>query len=199
MRTRPLLLVLATVMVAALGLAPSAHAAHHLWSFSEMFSNASGSVQYMELTCPASDEQGVGPFTITSNTHTFNFVTNLPSNATANTFILVATSGFGSLAGGVTPDYIIPANFFATGGGTLNYASGVSTWSYGAVPTDGVHSLLRNGSTAVNSPTNFGGQSGSVNLSTAVPMLPRWGILLLVGALLLAGSGLLVARQRPTA
>src|SRR6185436_1825099 len=97
--------------------------------------------------------------------HTFNFVTNLPSNATANTHILVATSGFGALAGGVTPDYVIPANFFATG--------------YGTVPTDGVHSLLQNGSTEVNSPTNFAGNAGSVNLAAAVPMLPRWGILLL--------------------
>jgi hypothetical protein len=153
----------------------------------------------MELFCPAGDEQGVGPFTITSNSHTFNFVTNLPSNATGNTHILVATSGFGALAGGVTPDYLIPANFFATGGGTLNYASGVSTWNYGTVPTDGVHSLLPNGSTAVNSPTNFAGNAGSVNLAAAVPMLPRWGILLLVLALLFAGSGLLVLRPRPTA
>jgi hypothetical protein len=37
--------------------------------------------------------------------------------------------------------------FGHTGGGTLNYA-GIDNWSYGAVPTDGVHSLLRNGSTA---------------------------------------------------
>jgi len=199
MRMRPIPLAIAALLAATVTLAPPARAAHHLWVFSEMFSNASGSVQYMELFCPAGDEQGVGPFTITSNSHTFNFVTNLPSSATANTYILVATSGFGALAGGVTPDYVIPSSFFATGGGTLNYASGVAVWNYGAVPTDGSHSLLRNGSTAVNSPTNFAGQSGSVNLSAAVPMLPRWGIVLVVGALLLAGSGLLVVRPRPTA
>src|SRR5207244_1759546 len=80
---------------------------------------------------------------------------NLPTSTTANTWILVATSGFGSLPGGVTPDYIIPSNFFPTGGGTLNYASGVQSCSYGVVPTDGYHSLLRNVSTAVHSPHNF--------------------------------------------
>jgi hypothetical protein len=198
MRTRSGFLALATTLVAAFTLAPSAHAAHHLWNFSEIFSNASGSVQYVELFCTDANEQGVGPFTITSNAHTFNFVTNLPNTATANTYILVATSGFGSLAGGVTPDYIIPSNFFATGGGTLNYASGVQVWSYGAVPTDGTHSLLRNGSTAINSPTNYAGQGGSVNLATAVPMLPRWGLVLVMGALLLAGSGILARRPRTT-
>lgn len=195
MRTRLALLITIVGLIAA----TSAHAAHHLWNFSEMFSNASGSVQFVELFCTDNNEQGVGPFTITSNAHTFNFVTNLPNSNTGNTYILVATSNFASLPGAVPPDYILPANFFATGGGALNYASGVQVWNYGTVPTDGVHSLLRNGSTATNSPTNFGGQSGSVNLATTVPMLPRWGLVLLVGALLLAGSGLLTRRTRATA
>jgi len=199
MRTRSTLFALAITLTAVLSLAPTARAAHHLWNFTEMFSNANGSIQFVELFCPDANEQGVGPFTVTSNSHTFNFVTNLPNSATANTYILIATPGFGSVAGGVTPDYIIPQNFFPTGGGTLNYASGVATWSYGTVPTDGIHSLLRNGSTAINSPTNYAGQSGSLNVASLVPMLPRWGLLVLVAALLLAGSGLLAVRPRPTA
>jgi hypothetical protein len=185
--------VLATII--GLSVATTAHAAHHLWDFTEMFSNASGSVQFVELFTAAANEQSIGPFTVTTGSNTLNFVTNLPSAATANTSVLIATAGFASLPGGVAPDYIVPANFFATGGGTLNYASGVKTWAYGAVPTDGVHSLLRNGSTAVNSPTNFAGQTGSVNLATGVPMLQTWGIVALVGALLLAASGLLRRRE----
>jgi len=199
MRTRAAILAPAAVLLVATSVAPPARAAHHLWNFTEIFSNANGSAQFMELFCPDANEQGVGPFTITSNTHTFNFVTNLPNSATANTYILVATSGFGTFPGGVTPDYVIPQNFFATGGGTLNYASGVAVWSYGAVPTDGSHSLLRSGSTAVNSPTNYAGNTGSVNVAAAVPLVPRWGLVLLMGALLLAGSGLLVRRQNPAA
>jgi len=92
MRTR--LGVLATVI--GLLVATTAQAGHHLWDLTEMFSNASGTIQFIELFTAAADEQGVGPFTVTSTTHTFNFVTNLPSNLTANTWILIATSNFAS-------------------------------------------------------------------------------------------------------
>lgn len=195
MRTR--LVAFATAV--GLLIASTSQAAHHLWVFSEIFSNADGSAQYMKMFTSASGEQSVGAFSITSNTHTFNFVTNLPSSATANTWILVATSNFSGLPGGVSPDYIIPANFFPTGGGTLNYASGVQIWNYGTVPTDGVLALHRDGTTGTNAPTNFAGQSGSVNLTTSVPMVQTWGLILLVGALLLAASGLLRKRELQTA
>ncbi len=195
MRTRLAALAIAVGLIAA----TSAHASHHLWNFSEIFSNADGTVQYMELFTADANEQLVGAFGVTSNTHTFNFVTNLPSAATANTWILVATASFTGKPGAVPPDYIIPSNFFPTGGGTLNYAGGVQVWNYGAVPTDGVHSLLRNGTTAVNSPTNFAGQTGSVNLGSSVPVLPTWGLIVLVGAMLLAASGMLRKRGPATA
>ncbi len=182
-------------LVGSLLLPSTSHAGHHLWKFTQLYSNAGGSVQFMQLFTSDSGEPGVGPFTITSGGNTFNFVTNLPSSATANTWILIATSNFAGLKGGVTPDYVIPAGFLATGGGTLNYA-GVDSWSYGAVPTDGVHSLMRDGTTGVNAAINFAGQAGSVSLATSVPALPTVGIGLLVGALLLAGSGLL-RRRRP--
>jgi len=195
MRNR--LVVLATVIGLVAG--TSAQAGHHLWDFTEIFSNASGQVQFVELFTAEDNEQGVGPFTVTAGSNTFNFVTNLSTATTANTWILIATSGFGSLPGGVTPDYIIPGNFFPTGGGTLNYASGTDVWSYGAVPTNGVLSLQRNGSTATNSPTNFTGQSGSVNLAPpAAPILGSWGVALLVGSILLVASGVLRRRRETT-
>ena len=194
MRNR--LALLATVV--GLFAATSAQAGHHLWDFTEMFSSANGAAQYVELFTAANDEQGLGPFTVTTGTHTLNFVTNLPTNVTANTWVLIATSNFASLPGGVTPDYICPAGFFPTGGGTLNYASGVDVWNYGAVPTDGVHALARNATTPINSPTNFAGQSGSVNAGAAVPMVQTWGLVLLVGAMLLVGSGLLRKRDDAT-
>ena len=190
---RKRLAILATVV--GLLISATAQAGHHLWVWTEMYSNASGSVQFVEMFTAVNSEQGVGAFGITSTTHSFSFVTNLPTATTANTWILVATSGFGSLPGGVTPDYIIPSNFFPTGGGTLNYASGVQIWNYGAVPTDGYHSLLKTGATAVNSPQNFAGQVGSVDL--AVPAFGGWGLALLIGAMLLLASGLL--RRRRTA
>jgi len=204
---RAILVRFAVVVALVLGAASPAHAAHHLWRFSQLFSNASGSVQFIQLTVGEDGEQSVGSFGVTSGTNTFNFVTNLPSSTTSiNKWILIATSNFGSLAGGVTPDYIIPANFFATGGGTLNYASGTDVWNYGTVPTDGVNALHKSGATvttSTNSPANFNLQSGAVNLSTTpVPTAPATWIAVLLGAFLLAGSGLLRrnrARRAPTA
>jgi hypothetical protein len=171
------------------------YAGHHLWKLTQLFSNASGSVQFAELFTAADGEPGVGPFTLTASGHTFNFVTNLPRATTANTWILVATSNFAGLPGAVAPDYIIPANFFSTGGGTITYA-GIDAWNYGTVPTDGVHSLMRDGSTPVNSPINFAAQAGSVSLAAApAPAVTTWALLILLGSLLLLGSGLLRQRQ----
>jgi len=187
--------LLALAAVLGLAAASPAMAGHHLWDFTEIFSNADGTVQYVEMIGGANNEQGVGPFTITAGANTFNFVTNLGSTATAGAWVLVATSNFSSLTGGITPDYIIPGNFFSTAGGTLNYAGGADVWNYGTVPTDGVNALQRNGSSATNSPRNFAGASGSVDLGEPVPGFPKWGLYLLVGALLLAASGLLRGRR----
>jgi len=185
-------------VLASLAFATSAQAGHHLWSITEIYSNSSGSTQFVELFCPDANEAGLGPFTLTSTTHTLNFTTNLPSTATANTWVLCATSNFSALPGGIVPDYIIPANFFPTGGGTINYASGTNVWNYGTVPTNGVDALQRNGSSAVNSPRNFAGGSGSVNLATTVPVTRSWGLVALIGAVLLLASGLL-RRRAPIA
>ncbi len=190
--------VLGALLVAA---ASPARAGHHLWRLTELFSNADGSVQYAQLFVNEANEQGVGPFTITASGHTFNFVTNLPSTATANTWILVATSNLASKAGGVAPDYIIPAGFFSTAGGTMDYA-GIDSWAYGTVPTDGRHALMRDGTTPLNTATNFAGQTGSVDAAVPVPAVTTWSLALLIGALLFAASGLLrksVGRQRRAA
>ena len=183
------------VLAALIGLviAVPAQAGHHLWDFTEIFSNASGSVQYMELFTADNNEQNWGAFNITCGANTFNIGTNLPTTATANTYGLFATSNFASLPGGIAPDYIIPANFFPTGGGTLNYA-GVDIWNYGAVPTNGSLALQRSGASSTNTPRNFAGAAGGVSLGGAVPASSTWGIILLSGAMLAAASGLLRKR-----
>jgi hypothetical protein len=196
MRLRSVAGALAVAVAGVLVGAPC-RATHHLWRFTQLFSNASGGVQFVQLQNNTSDtgETLVSGFTITSGGNTFTFGSNL-TGSTANKWILLATSNFASLPGGVMPDYVIPAGFLATGGGSLNYASGTDTWNYGAVPVDGVRSLMRDGSEPPNSPINFAGTMGNVNLSTAVPAIPRWGIAILVGGLLLASSGLLRNRDR---
>lgn len=178
-------------LLLALFVAPSAQAGHHSWDITELYSGPGGTTQYVEIFCPVNNEHGLGPFTLTSTTNTLNFVTNLPSSLTANTWVLCATSNFGSLPGGITPDYVIPSNFFPVAGGTINYAGGADIWVYPAVPTDGVLAKQRNGTNATNSPRNFAGASGSVNLTPIVPAAQPWGIMALVFGALLLASGLL--------
>jgi serralysin len=147
-----------------------AYATFHLWKFDEVFSNADGSVQFIEMMDASNGENLVGGKQLKSSTNTFTVPTNLPSSTTANHHMLFATAGFGALGGGVTPDYVIPAHFFNTAGDTLNWAGGFDIKTFGTVPTDGIHSLLiPAGTSATNSPTDFAGSSGIVNLAPPMP------------------------------
>jgi hypothetical protein len=201
MRTRvPLFLSVATLVMAA---ATPARAAHHLWRVQQLFSNAAGTTQFVELettTAGRTGETNLGGFALTSGGNTVALAT-LPANPTTQ-WLLLATMNEAGQQGGVAPDFLIPANFFSTGGGTINYASGTDTWAYGTVPTDGVHALVRDPntlavSTAVNAPVNFANVSGQLSVGAPpAPALPAWGIALGIGAILLAGSGML-GRRRP--
>jgi hypothetical protein len=172
--TRPLKFLQIAICVAAaswtLLAALSAHAAFHLWKIDEVFSNSDGTVQFIELTDGSIGEQFVSGHPLSSATHTVTPSSNLPAvnNMTAGHHMLFATAGFGSLAGGVTPDYIIPANFFNKAGDTLNWASGFDIKTFGAVPTDGIHSLLiPSGTSAISTPTSFVG-TGDYNHNKVV-------------------------------
>ena len=153
-----------------------AWAGSHTWRFNEVFSNSSGTVQFIEFKCDAAGENFTGGLLVTTANGTFTFPGNL-AGSTANKKLLLATSDFAALPGAPTPDYIIPANFLPINGGTLRYnpAGNYDTWVYGAgvIPTDGVSSvqfttfLPGNGvdtfTTGTNSPANYVGGSGSVN------------------------------------
>ena len=99
----------------------------HLYTINELYSNADGSVQFIEMTVGNFDGQGFWAGRSISvsqggTTHSFTFPTDLPSEEmTANTTVLIATQGFANL-GIVTPDFIIPSGFLFTNGGTVNYA-----------------------------------------------------------------------------
>ncbi|NRF70176.1 calcium-binding protein [Aquincola sp. S2] len=142
--------------------------AFHLYDITELFSNANGSVQFIELRTGANGESFWSGQTITvtqgASVHTFTFPGNLPSTQTANTSVLLATQGFANL-GIVTPNFIIPDGFLFTGGSaTVNFGGSSDVVSYATLPTDGQHSIDRNGAQQINSPTNFAGQTGSVNV-----------------------------------
>jgi hypothetical protein len=149
-------------------------------------------------------EASVGNFTLTTGGNTFTFPGNaVPGPSGATQWLLLATMNFASQPGAVAPDFVIPPNFFVTGGGTINYASGVDSWTYGTVPTDGVHALARDPdtqvvSTIVNRPVNILGNAGQIG-SAPTPALGSWAVALGIGAMLLAASGLLRRRSATAA
>lgn len=176
-----------------------AHAKNHLWRFTEFFSNADGTIQFIEMQeCCGSDvEVQMGSTSITSNASTYNFPNNLVG-LTAHRWVLIATAGFAALPGAPTPDYIMPAGFFDPAGDTLRYrgTTDLVVLAPGALPLDGVNAIDRditNGdlSVAVNSPINFAGETGSVTVPgpVEVPIGSPWPgavLVLAVGATLLA-------------
>jgi len=132
---RAVMVLLATLLSAPVS------ASFHTFQLNEFYSNADGSIQYVELkeSFGANGQQFLAGRTISSaqggTTHTFVFPADLPSAITANTSVLIATPGFAAL-GIVTPDYIVPAGFLFIGGGTVDYA-GVDSVAFAALPTGG--------------------------------------------------------------
>ena len=169
-----------------------AFAKSHLWKFKEIFSNADGSVQYIEMD--VLDPAGTGEWRtinqeLASNGSVFIFPANLPQENTYLRSMLIATPAFAALPGAPTPDFVIPAGFFDPAGDQLRYRVSLDTFSFvpGELPVDGLLALQRSdGSTPVNSPTNFAGVTGSVDASGGVAVYGVWPPLMLA-ALALAG------------
>jgi hypothetical protein len=179
--------------------AAPAHAAHHLWRLERAFSNADGTLQFVELFTTDGTETAVNGQTVAGSSMTpFTFPAAL-AGSTTNTWLLLASPNFRAVTG-VKPDGVLPVGFLSQTGGTLNYASGIDTWTYGALPTDGKTMLVRDPSTnqVTSAPalaTNFAGANVSVSAPAAAPALPRWGVVAATGLLLLAASGLMRSRS----
>jgi len=169
------------VLILLLGASLGAGASFHLWRIDQLYSNADGTVQFIEATAYAGGEEFIAGHTIVtkqgSTTHSYTFPASLPGDTattegggyygggnTTYRSMLIATQGFAAL-GIVTPDYVVPNGFLFTGGGTLIYGEGADSFTYPALPTDGKLAWNRNGSMGNNAPLNFMGQSGTVALA----------------------------------
>jgi len=156
-------LLLTAVLLAA---ATPSWATFHTFRIESVYSNADGTVQYIVLheTAGAPGERDFAGHVLTS-THgaiakTFAFAVNLPSNDTANRRVLIATQGFADL-NLIAPDFIVPNQFLAVDGGTIDYA-GVDQFNYAELPIDGSLALSRAGTTTPNVAINFAGASAVV-------------------------------------
>lgn len=153
----------------------------HLWVIKEIFSNHDGSVQFVELFTTAPNETALTGHSLVATSDgvvkTFT-LDHAVTGSTANKHLLFATVGFGSLTGGVAPDYFpLPNNFINPDAATISidWAHGfdIATFAGSLLPKDGVNSLtdsnlIFSGAdvfvAGVNSPTNFAGAAGSVNV-----------------------------------
>jgi hypothetical protein len=181
----------------------SAQATFHLWQITQLYSDPTGTVQFIELTNGNFDGQNLlMGNTITSNTNSYTFPNNLPFN-TANHHFLIATPGYAAISGVPAPDYVLPSNnWFSLSSDTINYAGVNSlTFTPGQLPTDGVNSVNRAYNSTVlfvaeNSPTNFAGAAGRVppaprallgNISTRA--FVQTGNNVMIGGFIVTGSG----------
>jgi hypothetical protein len=159
------------LLLPVLGLAQLAQSAplvgSHTWDFTEVYSNADGTIQFIELRecCGGAGETGLPGHTLSSSLHSWVIPGPALTPPTSNKHFLIATAAFAALPGAPVPDRIIPGAmvpFFSPAGDSLTYAPW-DTWAFGAIPIDGVNSLQRTGMTGVNDPTNYAGGTGAVN------------------------------------
>ncbi|MGB1397403.1 MAG: hypothetical protein ACPG7R_06140, partial [Planctomycetota bacterium] len=144
---------------------------NHKWLINEIYSNADGTIQFVELRDDG-DDQGhmLASTTLSTSISSFNFPNNLPTNInTQGRSVLIATAAFAALPGAPAPDYIIPDNFLRIFGSTLVFSGSGDEVTYSALPTDGINSINRNGAQSTNSPRNFFNQTGSITPPTAGP------------------------------
>ena len=147
-------------------LAGVAHAQPLSYQIDELYSNADGSVQFVILreTAGLAMQQGLAGRQLTvTGAHaarTFTFPSNLPSDATANARVLIATPGFQAI-GLIAPDYVIPERFLPVDGATLAFV-GTDSVTYAFLLTDGVNAWYRGDVYQSNLATNFAGRSNAV-------------------------------------
>jgi hypothetical protein len=194
-------LATAVIIVAMAAIPVPAFAGIHTWDVNEVFSNQDGTIQFVELweANNTPGETGVGNGTITSDTQTFDFIGGAVEGPTSNKYYLAATQAFADLPGAPTPDEIIPPGsipFFDVNGDTVAFG-GFDSWMFGAVPTNGTDSLDRFTGVGPNTPTNYNGDSATVDASP--PQLPATSPLgLWIMAALLGTAGLFVVLRRQT-
>ena len=170
MRRLLALMMVASVLVTAP--APSAMAAFHFWDIQEVYSDATGSVQYVELFTGVNGQEFLNAHSLTATTDGVPVVFTFPGNSpspTAGKTLLIATQAYADFAVALdlpSPDFLLPPGFFDPTGSNIQIDfAGVDSVSFTGtqLPTDGAMSLNYPGAVAAsNTPTNFSGEAGTI-------------------------------------
>ena len=161
-------------------MATAASALPGTFQIDQIYSDAAGRVQFVVIydrgmrDCDSGEALWAGQILRSSGgsrpDQTFVFPSNLPTCATSDQRILIASQAFAAL-GIVAPDYVIPDGFIPIPNGALDFA-GVSFVLYTSLPDDGTTAILGNGTRIRNLATNLAGQSGSVTGTPAFAINP---------------------------
>ncbi len=156
--------IIQTMLVMAISLtcASSVEASHHGWRIVEAFSNADGSLQFVEMNLVASHHDSINNFKLVAGDATagidtiFSFPSNI-SSSLAGDRMLIATASFQSTYG-IIPDFVIPDGFLTITAGDVIYAGILaSRISWTSLPLDGVNSLNSDGLISPATPQNLSG------------------------------------------
>lgn len=161
-----------------------AFGAFHLWEVNEIYRSGDGSLQYVELFNFSDFENVIAGHKIIASgggpNREFTFPGNLGTPNTANKTLLIATANFQTITG-VAPDYMLPANFMAAGGGTVLFDGSFDSIAYGAGALTGANALGPGAVSQTPTPRNFAGVTATI----PVPE-PGTGVLAAIGALIFA-------------
>ncbi len=148
----------------------------HTWDVNEVFSDVTGQIQFVELreANGTPNEINVHLQPLFSSIQNYNIPGGALVPPTSNKFLLFATPAAAALPGMPTPDYIITdaapdqVPFFrTTTAESMTYGAPYDTlsWTAGALPLDGFRSLNDGLIVACNTPRNYAGAIGHVNVN----------------------------------
>ena len=188
------------VLLLVLAHAGAAFAGIHTWDVVEVFSNADGTIQYVELLDRGTTggELGVGNGALSSSLHAISWSNGPVTGPTNGRSYLIATAAFAALPGAPVPDVIIPpANvpFFNIAGDTIAFGP-YDTLVVPAVPTNGTDSYTEFIGVGPNTPKNYANVEGNVNAGPGTPVPMGSGGMLGVLAVLMSAVGVAGIQRR---
>jgi hypothetical protein len=195
--------------LATFSFALPAYASSHSWRFNEFYSSPDKQVQFIEMQeiSGLNNETQIQDGWYASDTFNLSHTQLLGSSlafGTADKKFLVGTESYAALPDVPTPDFIVPDGVIEPSGDTIIW------WFYQTLtiptetmPSDGTDALhLVNAAdpelgftVGPNSPTNYAGETGTVELPIKVPLSSGWAIASSV-AIMAAGGGVLARRGR---
>lgn len=182
--------------------AGTAMAGIHTWDVVEAFTNADGTIQYVELmdTGTGGTELGVGNGSLSSSLHSISWSNGQVTGPTNGKSYLIATAAFAALPNAPVPDVIIPAAnvpFFKVAGDAISFSSFDTLTVPAPVPTNGTDSFTKNLGVGPNTPKNYAGTQGSVDAAPPVIPVPSWsGSMLGLLILCMSTVGIIALQKR---